>query len=103
MKELRKGKLVRVMNTHLKSNRVRFNWGFHDANFNFERESDRIDGLVAEDIERYHFDPVYAKGYVSGWNDSKNDSYNGSSNKAWEKSGIEQGYADHVITPLKKL
>jgi hypothetical protein len=46
------------MKNHLDEPRIRFNWGFHDAVADCERNSRR-------DVSK-HFDSVYAEGYACG-------------------------------------
>jgi hypothetical protein len=101
MKILKNGKLVkRKTNPDLDRNRVRFNWGYHDAAMAFVTKHNRQDGLTVENIEAGHFDPIYAKGWVAGWNDSVNGEYQTTSRPAWIDSRLEDGYADHQI-PMK--
>ena len=101
MKILVHGQLKERKNTDLDRNRIRYNWGYHDAYADFEEKRTRVDGLTVDDIQTYHFDPIYAKGYVAGWQCAIVGKYNGSSNDAWKESGIEDGYADHIIPPPK--
>jgi hypothetical protein len=85
----------------LDSNRVRYNWGFHDAATNHANKWIRPDRLTVETILAGHFDPIYAKGWVAGWMASEKGEYSGTSITAWLNSGIEDGYADHQI-PVNK-
>lgn len=67
--------------------RVRFNWGYHDAQFDIKRgctrrlsEKSHNIGYVGKD-----FDAAYYYGYKSRLEENKNGiKYNNSSNNAWK-------------------
>jgi len=77
-------------------NRVRFNWGYHDAanalkngwgtperNFGFSVSMGVING--PEDVLKYHFDKAYAQGWAKGYADYQSGIYAGNSQNAWEE------------------
>lgn len=81
------GKTVRKATT-LDEDRIRFNWGYHDGNWEAGRGKIRDVGN--------HYDPVYASGYVEGVKSFKRGTYSGNSESAWIKSGREE-----KISPYK--
>jgi len=82
--------------TDLDSNRLRFNWGYHDGAFFVNHGmTRRPDDLTVATIEARHFDPIYAKAWVRGYADAKARAYHASSEPAWIASGIKDGYEDH--------
>lgn len=66
--------------------RVRFNWGYHDAQ-----------GLELISVQRYHdtrrtrdwasehFDKHYGAGFIAGLNDKELGRYTGNSEQAWKQ------------------
>jgi hypothetical protein len=76
------GKLVRQHATDLDSDRLRFNWGFHDGASEHERGHKRPEGW-----EKKHFDPVYVDGHRRGRGAAARGEPRESSQPAWEASG----------------
>lgn len=69
--------------------RVRFNWGFHDA------QHDMSEGRTPRDVI-HHFDKPYAAGYMSGIVEYRETGVrNASSGAAW---AIYQGHLAHART-----
>lgn len=79
------------------SNRVRFNWGYHDAaqavregrdttasNFGFSREFCLIE--CVQDVLVYHPDKSYAQGWMFGYYASKDGAHEVSSENAWNQA-----------------
>lgn len=98
IRDARTGQLRNV--TDLDSNRVRFNWGFHDG------ASEARQGRVASiRLTRWgphwkaqHFDPIYVQGYEAGWDYYQAGKNWSSSLDAWEASGIPEGHAPYRIS-----
>ncbi len=67
------------------TDRVRFNWGYHDAAQDVRRGWKRADGLTVFDIAEKHFDKPYARGFVEGWEDQTAGTYLGLSDAAWKR------------------
>jgi len=81
-------------------NRVRFNWGYHDAALAVERGwacpernfgfavGGPMDGLASvADILARHFDRVYAQGWQAGYEDARDGMYEArgqNGEEAWE-------------------
>lgn len=77
-------------------NRVRFNWGYHDAAhavfmgwdnpghfWGFAKAlGEKIE--KPDDVLTHHFDPHYASGWIAGYRDKKAGLYDGSSETAWK-------------------
>lgn len=77
-------------------NRIRFNWGYHDAaqavqegwdntekNFGFAVGGPLAGLSSPEEVIRRHFDPPYAQGWIAGYNDAKKGTYTRNSETAW--------------------
>lgn len=79
-------------------NRVRFNWGFHQAtlaveqgwaipenNFGFANHGPMSNLGMASDVVRRHFDKTYAEGWMAGYVAMKTDDTKrpASSEEAW--------------------
>jgi len=78
------------------SNRVRFNWGFHDAafavrngvanaenNFGFAQGGPLAGLTCPQDVLRKHFDRAYAQGWQGGYNAASDGTYENDSEPAW--------------------
>lgn len=80
-------------------NRVRFNWGFHDAalavrqgwanperNFGF---GPALKVAKPEDVQEQHYDKVWAAGWKFGYDQAKAGLETPTSQPAWEKAVSE--------------
>jgi hypothetical protein len=78
-------------------NRVRFNWGYHDAAQCVREgwtETGRCFGdngplsraTTPEEVLRYHFDASYANGWAAGYRDARAGVYANNSQSAWEEA-----------------
>ena len=78
----------------LQSDRIRFNWGYHDGAQDITLFTER----QCKEFESRHFDPVYADGHVQGRDDKRTNQYTHNSEKAWKESGYkENGFSNHVV------
>lgn len=79
-------------------NRVRFNWGYHDAASDVRNgRAIRMDGNTAETIVANHFDQAYAIGYTFGHRDALAGTYKEWSAAAWAEAtaaNLVQGEAE---------
>lgn len=74
--------------------RVRFNWGFHDAQYDAQ-ERRRVRNMSD------HFDKAYAAGYMSGIAEYRQTyQRNESSDPAWK---VYQGHLAHARTTVKLM
>lgn len=63
--------------------RVRFNWGYHDAQFSAGKLTP--DGATRnEEWADSHFDRAYGKGFRAGMADKSAGLYTGNSDAAWK-------------------
>lgn len=80
-------------------NRVRFNWGFHDAalavkegwdnvenNFGFAHHGPLAGLQNAWDVPAKHFDATYARGWFIGWCTATQGESTESSQRAWDSA-----------------
>ena len=75
--------------------RVRFNWGYHDAALAVEQHWDTWDRNFGfgpcikvscpADVLLHHFDRAFAHGWTLGYRDAKDGTYQGNSSAAWEE------------------
>jgi len=77
-------------------NRVRFNWGYHDAaqavrqgwdnpahNFGFAQHGPLAGLTGLKDLLARHFDRTYAQGWQAGYHDAMDGTYANDSSEAW--------------------
>ena len=89
---LRNGRMVNVKATDLQTNRIRFNWGYHDgASDQFNGRGHRMEERLGAEWTEKHHDPVYVDGYLNGKVDARTGRYFDDSSSAW----INSDYADH--------
>jgi hypothetical protein len=91
IRKMLNGKIRLVNATDLDSDRIRFNWGYHDG----AREIDRPNPNRTPGWEARHFDPVYVAGHAAGTADKRNGTYAGNSESAWIASGRINGVTDY--------
>lgn len=66
--------------------RVRFNWGYHDAQgTEYISVQSYHDTQRTRDWAAEHFDKHYGAGFIAGLNDKELGRYNGSSEQAWRQ------------------
>lgn len=64
--------------------RVRFNWGYHDAQFAAGTKAP--DGAIRNrEWATNHFDKAFGMGFISGMNDKDAGRYEGNSERAWNE------------------
>lgn len=84
-------------------NRVRFNWGYHDAahgvrmgwanpekNFGFANTGIMAGLETPESVLSRHYDKAYARGWYAGYTDMLAGTYENDSDRAWG-SALENG------------
>lgn len=72
-------------------NRVRFNWGYHDAALVVEQNwqssnygfGPTLKITCPADVLSQHFDPTYAQGWTRGYRDASNGIATDTSEPAW--------------------
>lgn len=93
--------------TDLDQNRIRFNWGYHDAHSDFINHWQRADKATALNIMQTHYDSIYARGYTYGWYDCENNLYTGNSDNAWQRAisahEVIDGITDYNIDHWKAI
>ena len=69
------------------SDRIRFNWGFHDAAADYGRGMPRLTHCAKQDLRHVSesFDKAYHAGYVSGLDFSKQGLPTETSEQAWKQ------------------
>lgn len=77
--------------------RIRFNWGYHDAAHDVMRGLYRCTGLYGPQSPQYvsrQYDAAYYEGYVRGIRDARNGAYAQNSEPAWQEYQKEVIYAN---------
>jgi hypothetical protein len=92
IRKLMNGKVRLVNATDLDSDRVRFNWGYHDGSAEYVQPNH----LRGHNWLETHFDSVYVNGWKAGDMDQANGCYEGNSEAAWIASGRTDG-----VTPYR--
>jgi len=71
---------------HMFNDRIRFNWGYHDAASDVAHGRPRCTGLFGQQSPNYvsrQYDAAYYEGYVRGLADARHGAYEGNSEAAW--------------------